>query len=81
MPKGPKNMSGHPRSHRTVFCRRAARVKGSKLAPAPRMVIWQGPLFCPRSPQVGGKRGPGAPISEAAWSPSDRGGLRVLHLR
>jgi hypothetical protein len=34
---------------RTLFCNRAARVKGSKLAPAPRMVVWQGPLFCPRS--------------------------------
>ena len=33
----------------TLFCNRAARVKGSKLAPAPRMVVWQGPLFCPRS--------------------------------
>ena len=31
------------------FCNRAARVKGSKLAHAPRMVVWQGPLFCPRS--------------------------------
>jgi hypothetical protein len=35
----------------TLFCNRAARVKGFKLAPAPRMVVWQGPLFCPRSAQ------------------------------
>jgi hypothetical protein len=33
----------------TLFCNGAARVKGSKLAHAPRMVVWQGPLFCPRS--------------------------------
>jgi hypothetical protein len=26
----------------TLFCNRAARVKGSKLAPAPRMMVWQG---------------------------------------
>ena len=36
----------------TLFCNRAARVKGSKLAPAPRMAVWQGPLFCPRSAQA-----------------------------
>jgi acetyl esterase/lipase len=36
----------------TLFCNRAARVKGSKLATAPRMVVWQGPLFCPRSAQA-----------------------------
>jgi hypothetical protein len=32
-----------------LFCNRAARVKGSKLALAPRVVVWQGPLFCPWS--------------------------------
>jgi hypothetical protein len=32
-----------------LFCNRAARVKDSKLELAPRMVVWQGPLFCPRS--------------------------------
>ena len=43
---------------RTLFCNRAARVKGSKLALAPRMVVWQGPLFCPRS----------ARAAAASWS-------------
>jgi hypothetical protein len=43
---------------RTLFCNRAARVKGSKLAPAPRPVVWQGPLFCPRS----------AHAAAASWS-------------
>jgi cellulose synthase/poly-beta-1,6-N-acetylglucosamine synthase-like glycosyltransferase len=42
--------SGFPEQQtRTLFCNRAAQVKGSKLAPARRLVVWQGPLFCPRS--------------------------------
>jgi hypothetical protein len=45
-------------SSEPVFCNRAARVKGSKLALAPRMVDWQGPLFCPRS----------AHAAAASWS-------------
>jgi hypothetical protein len=41
-----------------LFCNRAARVKDSKLELAPRMVVWQGPLFCPRS----------ARAAAASWS-------------
>ncbi len=44
--------SGERNCRETLFCNRGARVKGSKLAPAPRMVVWQGPLFCPRSAQA-----------------------------
>ena len=60
----------------TLFCNRAARVKGSKLVPAPRMVAWQGHSSVQgrrvRPPQVGVRRGRGASISEAARSPIER---------
>jgi hypothetical protein len=35
-----------------LFCNRAARVKDFKLELAPRMVVRQGSLFCPRSAQA-----------------------------
>jgi hypothetical protein len=41
-----------------LFGNRAARVKDSTLELAPRMVVWQGPLFCPRS----------ARAAAASWS-------------
>jgi Transposase DDE domain group 1 len=53
---------------RTLFCNWAARVKGSKLALAPRMVVWQGPLFCPRS----------ARAAAASWSQAR---ARCINLR
>jgi hypothetical protein len=52
----------------TLFCNRAARVKGSKLAPAPQMVVWQGPLFSPRS----------ARAAAASWSQAR---ARCINLR
>jgi hypothetical protein len=51
----------------TLFCNRAARVKDSKLAHAPRMVVWQGPLFCPSS----------AHTAAASWS---QAGTRRINL-
>ena len=47
----PTDETGGGHGDQTLFRNRAARVKGSKLEPAPRMVVWQGPLFCPRSAQ------------------------------